>query len=145
MGAVRSILTGALLVGDSVRGSLRHLVLDRLGHYDEVIVANRMFRAALNGLNTEQRLDLFPPPGLGRWTRALGLGSSQAQERTQWLLETLNTGKEPKAAGPSLSTSVTCLTFSFMQASLRSRTTRTGVRSQHLQDWDPSRQAQVLR
>src|SRR5207248_1837025 len=30
-----------------------------------------------------------PAPGLGRWTRKLGLGSSQAQERTQWLLDKL--------------------------------------------------------
>ncbi|MCS6852380.1 MAG: hypothetical protein NZ700_14545 [Gemmataceae bacterium] len=44
---------------------------------------------ALNALSAEQRLDLFALPSLGRWARKLGLGSSQAQERTQWLLETL--------------------------------------------------------
>src|SRR5262249_8243583 len=31
----------------------------------------------------------FPAPGLGRWGRRLGLGASQAQERTQWLLDSL--------------------------------------------------------
>src|SRR5262249_1770747 len=45
--------------------------------------------ATLEALTPEQRLDLFPPPVLGRWTRRLGLGITQAQERTQWLLDTL--------------------------------------------------------
>ncbi len=40
-------LTGALLVGDSVRASLRSLVLDRLGSVDCALVAPRFFRAAL--------------------------------------------------------------------------------------------------
>ena len=42
-----AVLTGALLVGDSMRGSLRHLALDRLGRVDEVLVAQRFFRAEL--------------------------------------------------------------------------------------------------
>jgi putative ABC transport system permease protein len=42
-----AVLTGALLVGDSVRGSLRHLTLDRLGRIDAVLVTPRFFRAAL--------------------------------------------------------------------------------------------------
>jgi putative ABC transport system permease protein len=42
-----AVLCGALLVGDSVRGSLRHLMLDRLGRIDEVLVSDRMFNAAL--------------------------------------------------------------------------------------------------
>ena len=48
-----------------------------------------LLRAAVTGLSSEQRLDLFPASGLGRWGRKLGLGSSQAQERTQWLLDSL--------------------------------------------------------
>jgi hypothetical protein len=32
--AATAVLTGALLVGDSVRGSLRHLALDRLGNIE---------------------------------------------------------------------------------------------------------------
>ena len=32
--AATAVLTGALLVGDSVRGSLRSLTLDRLGRID---------------------------------------------------------------------------------------------------------------
>jgi len=42
-----AVLTGALLVGDSMRGSLRHLALDRLGRVDEILVAQRFFRAEL--------------------------------------------------------------------------------------------------
>jgi hypothetical protein len=45
--------------------------------------------AALQALTPAQRLELFPAPGLGRWARRLGLGGSQAQERAQWLLDTL--------------------------------------------------------
>ena len=42
-----AVLTGALLVGDSMRGSLRHLALDRLGRIDEALLADRFFRAQL--------------------------------------------------------------------------------------------------
>lgn len=42
-----AVLTGALLVGDSMRGSLRHMTWDRLGRIDEVLVADRFFRAML--------------------------------------------------------------------------------------------------
>ena len=36
--AATAVLTGALLVGDSVRGSLRHLALDRLGQIESVLL-----------------------------------------------------------------------------------------------------------
>ncbi len=45
--AATAVLTGALLVGDSVRGTLRHLTLDRLGRIDEAVVGDRFFRAEL--------------------------------------------------------------------------------------------------
>ena len=35
-----SVLAGALLVGDSVRGSLRDLFLQRLGNTDQVITSS---------------------------------------------------------------------------------------------------------
>jgi len=44
---------------------------------------------ALCSAGKEEQMDLFPAPGLGRWTRKLGLGSGQAQERTQWLIDNL--------------------------------------------------------
>ena len=49
-----AVLTGALLVGDSVRGSLRDLTLQRLGRIDAVLVAPHFFRAALAGELAEE-------------------------------------------------------------------------------------------
>ena len=48
-----------------------------------------LLHSALAELTAAERLDLFPAPGLGRWTRKLGLGGAQAQERTQWLMDQL--------------------------------------------------------
>ena len=45
--AAVAVLAGALLVGDSVRGSLRDLFLQRLGQTDQVVVANGFFRDQL--------------------------------------------------------------------------------------------------
>jgi ABC-type antimicrobial peptide transport system permease subunit len=42
-----AVLTGALLVGDSVRGSLRDLTLERLGRIDSALVTGHFFRQAL--------------------------------------------------------------------------------------------------
>ena len=42
-----AVLTGALLVGDSVRGSLRDLTYNRLGAIDEALVAPTFFRSEL--------------------------------------------------------------------------------------------------
>ncbi len=47
--AATAVLTGALGVGDSMRGSLRQLTLDRLGRIDYVLATDRFFRAALAG------------------------------------------------------------------------------------------------
>src|SRR5437868_5153258 len=45
--AATAVLTGALLIGDSVRGSLRHLVLDRLGRIDDLLLVDHFFRQQL--------------------------------------------------------------------------------------------------
>src|SRR6202171_6805642 len=42
-----AVLAGALLVGDSVRASLRDLVMQRLGNTDHVITAQGFFREQL--------------------------------------------------------------------------------------------------
>jgi hypothetical protein len=42
-----AVLVGALLVGDSLRGSLRDLTLQRLGGVDQALVAGRFFREDL--------------------------------------------------------------------------------------------------
>jgi hypothetical protein len=52
-------------------------------------LTRRLFHQALTAASRDEQMDLFPAPGLGRWTRKLGLGVAQAQERTQWLLERL--------------------------------------------------------
>ncbi|HTU19738.1 MAG TPA: hypothetical protein VMG10_16875 [Gemmataceae bacterium] len=59
-----------------------------LEYIGEQLVRN-LLRDALLQLSAAERLDLFPAPGLGRWARRLGLGGSQAQERTQWLIDCL--------------------------------------------------------
>lgn len=45
--AATAVLTGALLVGDSMRGSLRDLTLDRLGRIDQALVVQHFFNARL--------------------------------------------------------------------------------------------------
>src|SRR5260370_10654161 len=52
-------------------------------------LVRRLLHKALSALAPEPRLDLVPAPGLGRWARRLGLGTSQAQERTQSLIDHL--------------------------------------------------------
>jgi hypothetical protein len=42
-----AVLAGALIVGDTVRGSLRDLVTHRLGRVDHVVQSNSFFREAL--------------------------------------------------------------------------------------------------
>jgi hypothetical protein len=53
-------------------------------------VVRHLLASAVGCLTADQRLDLFPAPGLGGWGRRLGLGSSQAQERAQWLVDGLS-------------------------------------------------------
>jgi putative ABC transport system permease protein len=44
-----AVLSGALLVGDSVHGSLERIALDRLGRIDDALVTDRFFSAELAG------------------------------------------------------------------------------------------------
>src|SRR5205085_426295 len=59
--AATAVLCGALIVGDSVRGSLRHLTLDRLGHIDALLVVDRFFRQELV-TDLSAQLDGYGPP-----------------------------------------------------------------------------------
>ena len=45
--AATAVLTGALVVGDSVRGSLRQLAVERLGRIDAALVTPHFFRQEL--------------------------------------------------------------------------------------------------
>ena len=42
-----AVLTGALIVGDSVRGSLKRLTIERLGKIDEILIADHFFSTQL--------------------------------------------------------------------------------------------------
>lgn len=52
-------------------------------------LGRRLLQDALTRSTRDELLDVFPAPGLGRWTKRLGLGSAQAQERAQFLAENL--------------------------------------------------------
>jgi hypothetical protein len=60
-----------------------------LDYISEQLV-RRVLGVALRELAPAEQVELFPPPGLGRWARRLGLGTSQARERAEWLAETLS-------------------------------------------------------
>ena len=52
-----SVLAGALLIGESVRGSLRDLFERRLGKTDDLITAPNFFREQL-AADLEQRIEV---------------------------------------------------------------------------------------
>ncbi len=52
-------------------------------------LTRQVLRDTIAGATRDELLDLFPAPGLGRWTRRLGIGATQAQERAQWLTDCL--------------------------------------------------------
>lgn len=61
MAVSTAVLTGALMVGDSVRGSLRELAELRLGKVDHALVASRFFEQSLAGrLAADGRVDVAP-------------------------------------------------------------------------------------
>lgn len=60
--------------------------LDYVG--DQLV--RRQLGIALRELSDDEKVELFPPAGLGRWARRLGLGSQQARERAEWLAENLS-------------------------------------------------------
>ena len=77
-----AVITGALLVGDSVRGSLRDLVMERLGNIDTVLVAEQPFREELadelTKSDTEHTAPLLLIPG-----SMSSSGGEQTQQATQ--------------------------------------------------------------
>jgi hypothetical protein len=60
--------------------------LDYIG--DQLV--RRHLGVAIRDLSEEEKVELFPPPGLGRWARRLGLGSQQARDRAEWLAENIS-------------------------------------------------------
>jgi hypothetical protein len=53
-------------------------------------LVRRQLGLAVRDLQPADKVELFPPPGLGRWARRLGLGTTQASERAEWLIENLS-------------------------------------------------------
>lgn len=53
MAAASAVIVGALIVGDSVRGSLRSIAMDRIGNVDRVLLAPRWFDSKLVANVTE--------------------------------------------------------------------------------------------
>jgi hypothetical protein len=52
-------------------------------------LTRRLLQQAISAATKDELLDLFPAPGLGRWTRKIGIGTNQAQERAQWVIDGL--------------------------------------------------------
>jgi len=73
---------------DTLLGGGRQKGVRPLEYIGDQLV-RRVLGIALRDLTPGEKVELFPPPGLGRWARRLGLGTSQAQERAEWLAETL--------------------------------------------------------
>jgi hypothetical protein len=69
--------------------------LDVIGN----LLTRRLLTKALEVMTPARKMELFPPAGLGRWARRLGLGGGQAQERAHWLLT--NLGSPSTAASPT--------------------------------------------
>jgi hypothetical protein len=73
---------------DTLLGGGRQKGVRPLEYIGDQLV-RRVLGLALRDLTPGEKVELFPPPGLGRWARRLGLGTSQAQEKAEWLAETL--------------------------------------------------------
>jgi hypothetical protein len=73
---------------DTLLGGGRQKGVRPLEYIGDQLV-RRVLGTALRDLTPAEKVEIFPPPGLGRWARRLGLGASQAQERAEWLAETL--------------------------------------------------------
>lgn len=69
-------------------------------------LVRRQLGVALRDLTPEDKVELFPPPGIGRWGKRLGLGAQQAAERAEWLAENLsgyaNFGRMPMPLAQAL-------------------------------------------
>src|SRR4051812_19520053 len=74
---------------DTLLGGGKQKGVRPLDHVGEQLV-RRQLGVALRDMGPGEKVELFPPPGLGRWARRLGLGGQQAQERAEWLAENLS-------------------------------------------------------
>src|SRR5262245_65388058 len=76
-----AVLAGALLVGDSVRGSLRDLVLQRLGRADRAVLSSGFFREAFAASLEPELPTERPTPNVAPLVIMQGLVTDQASGR----------------------------------------------------------------
>ncbi|MBX9624604.1 MAG: hypothetical protein K2X82_12420 [Gemmataceae bacterium] len=83
---------------DTLLGGGRQKGVRPLAHVGDRLVRRRL-GAALRDLTPADKVELFPPPGLGKWARRLGLGGQQAHDRAEWLADALggtaDLGRQP--------------------------------------------------
>jgi len=77
---------------DTLLGGGRHGRERPLLGICELVVA-RSLAQTLSSMTTQEKVEFFPPPMLGRWLRSLGLGTQQAEERCGWLVGRLTQGE----------------------------------------------------
>ncbi|HKY29112.1 MAG TPA: FtsX-like permease family protein [Pyrinomonadaceae bacterium] len=83
-----AVLAGALLVGDSVRASLRELFIGRLGNADYVITGTGFFREQLaTDINNHQR---FTGEGFNRTSALIALQGTITHEATNRIVSNVN-------------------------------------------------------
>ncbi len=93
--AATAVLVGALLVGDSVKGSLRQLTVGRLGRIDELMVVDRFFRSELvHELSGEAAFQQHYDRALGVILFAQGTAERRGDDATQRSSNVLVLGSE---------------------------------------------------
>lgn len=53
-------------------------------------LVRRVLGVVLRDMSVKEKVAAFPPPGIGRWGRMFGLGTTQARDRAEWLAENLS-------------------------------------------------------
>lgn len=81
-------------VVDTLLGGGRQKGVRPLEFVGEVL-ARRLLASAVRDLSNDGKMEHFPLPGIGRWARKLGIGSTQANERAEWLAEAVMGGTTP--------------------------------------------------
>ncbi len=84
---------------DTLLGGGKQKGVRPLTYVGEALVRQQL-ADAVRGLSADERMELFPAPGFGKWARRLGLGATQAGERADWLAEHLNPTGFGRAAVP---------------------------------------------
>jgi ABC-type lipoprotein release transport system permease subunit len=100
-----AVIVGALLVGDSMRGSLSHIAMDRIGNIDQIALAPRWFRQQCLGDRKEMHPLVRIDTVVGESLRDRG-GTLEARRATDmtlygiddafWSLGTIQPKRQPR-------------------------------------------------